>query len=477
MTDQECHKAIAMLLALPKRADQQFSVESFCFKEQIDFINDKRPFKTAVCSRRSGKTIACAVDLINTALRNSKRVCLYITLSRNNAKKIIWGEILEINRRFNLNAIANETELSLTFPNASIIYLSGAKDKSEIEKFRGLPLTLCYLDESQSFRPHIQSLVDDIISKALFDYDGTLCLIGTPGPVPSGYFYDCAHSLEWSHHSWTMFQNPWLQKKSGKTPQELVDRELKRKGITIEDPTIQRECFGKWCVDIDAIVFKYDRIKNDYTSIPDLVGKWEYVIGVDVGFDDADAIAVLGWNEHIKKVYLFEEHVQAKQGITDLAIRIEALIKKYDPLKIVMDTGGLGKKIAEEIQMRYSLPIEAAEKSRKFEFIELLNDAMRTSRFFAKKDSRFAQDCLLVEWDKDSVNPKVSDNYHSDITDAVLYAFRESLHWLAEALPVKPKAGRPEWMIEQEREMEEAAENAQKILKEDDIWHEESLNY
>lgn len=128
-----------------------------------------------------------------------------------------------------------------------------------------------------------------------------------------------------------------------------------------------------------------------------------------------------------------------------------------------MDTGGLGKKVAEEIRRRFAIPIQAAEKTRKFEFIELLNDALRTGKFFAKRDSRFAQDSYLVEydWDKSSQDKLVvSDRYHSDIIDATLYAFRESLHWLYEPEIPQPKPATPEWFLRQEEEMLEAAMNS-----------------
>jgi hypothetical protein len=450
-----------------------FRVENFCFKEQIAFISDPSPFKTAVCSRRSGKTISCAADLISTALSHPRRVSLYITLSRLNAKRIIWGDLLEINRNYRLQAVANESELSLKFPNGSVVYLSGAKDRSEIEKFRGLAIMKCYIDECQSFRPYIQTLIDDVISKALFDYNGTLCLIGTPGPVPAGYFYDCSISKEWSHHSWTMFENPWLKIKSGKTPKELLERELKRKGITVQDATIQRECFAKWVIDLNALVFRYDPSINRYERMPESANRWDYVIGVDLGYDDCDAIAVLGWDEKVKHSYLVEEQVTPKQGITALAGQLEQAITRYNPLKIVMDTGGLGKKIAEEIQRRYAIPVQAAEKVRKFEYIELLNDAMRNQRFFARSDSRFASDCSLIEWDRDEEHPeklKISEKVHSDICDAVLYAFRESLHWLSEADPIPIKKGSPAWIQEQVDRMEQVALQALEHKNETEIW-------
>lgn len=442
---------------------QEFSLDTFCFDKQLSFIEDKNPFKVAVCSRRAGKTVACAAHLVWVSLCKERQVSLYITLSRNNAKKIIWNDLLDINRKFNLGAQTNETELSLKFPNESVIYLSGAKDKSEIEKFRGLALSLCYIDECQSFRNYIQELVDEVIAKALFDYNGTLCLIGTPGPVPSGYFYECWTNPQWSKHGWTMFDNPFLEAKSGKKIQDLIDQDLKRKGVTIEHPSIQRECYGRWTVDTDALVFKYSKQTNDYQSLPVVSGKWEYIIGVDIGFEDADAVSVIGWTGSGKFSYLVEEVLERKQGITELARTIERLIEKYNPNAVVMDTGGLGKKIAEEINKRYSLPIKPAEKVRKFEFIELLNDAMRTGKFMAKATSRFAQDCMLVEWDKDNENPerlKVSDKFHSDICDAVLYAFRESLHWLYEEPIPAILPGTSQWVSREIESMENMAHEA-----------------
>lgn len=447
-------------LELRNRYLRSFDLEKFCFEKQLKFINDPAPFKTAVCSRRSGKTVGCAAHLWSEAQANPDRVCLYITLSRNNAKKLIWKELLKIKQQHKISAHIDSTELSITLPNGSVIYVSGAKDKTEIEKFRGLAITLCYIDECQSFKSYIQDLIDEVIGAALMDYAGTLCLIGTPGPVPSGYFYECAHNPEWAHHAWTYWDNPHISIKSGKTHQEILDRELKRRGVDVSDPSIQREWFGKWVTDTDSLVIHYDKSLNHYADLPQIKKPWQIVIGVDLGFDDSDAIAVIGFNEHLKECYLIEEAVLPKQGITELAERIQALLKKYDVLKIVMDTGGLGKKIAEEMRKRFSIPIVPAEKTRKFEFISLLNDALRTAKFYAKNSSRFAQDSYLVEydWDKSKQDKLVvSDRYHSDIIDAVLYAFRECLHWLYEPEKPQPKPQTPEWFIKEEEEMLEAA--------------------
>lgn len=463
---EELTRAMAELAMRP----EPFQIEKFCFPEQIAFINDPATYKTAVCSRRAGKTIACAADLLSTAMRNPKRASLYITLSRLNAKRIIWPEILEINRTHQLGGTPNETELAIKFPNGHIIYFSGAKDKSEVEKYRGFPLVKVYIDEAQSFRPYIESLVDEVLSKSLFDYNGTLCLIGTPGPVPTGYFYQSSTSATWSHHGWTMLQNPWLKIKSGKDPIDLIVADCKRMGVPLTDAKVQRECFGKWVVDTNSLVFRYAAETNDYSQAP-LLPDAQYVIGVDLGYDDADAIAVIGWNQAKRfpqdprrgsENYLVYETTERKQGISDLAEKLDALIARYNPVAVVLDAGGLGKKIVEELKKRYALPVKAAEKSRKFEYIELLNDAMRTGKFKAKQSGIFAQDCFLIEYDKAKSSGDrfvISDAYHSDIADAVLYAYRESLHWVTETVPAPgPVAGSAEWLAEQERMIQERLE-------------------
>lgn len=435
-------------------------LKTFCFKEQYDFIMDPARFKVAVCGRRSGKTTACAAHLIHEATSKKNRICLYITLSRLNAKRIIWTELLRINREYFLNGEIKEGELSIRFENGSVIYLSGAMDSGQIELFRGLGVSLCYIDEAQSFRGYIKDLVNDILGPALLDYRGTLAVIGTPGPVPSGFFYEVYHSKEaWSAHHWTMWQNPYIAIKSGQSHQQVLLDELTRRGVKMDDASIQREFFGKWVLDSDSLLLHYNADENHFEDGPKQ--KLNYIMGIDIGFDDADAIAVLAWGEQSPVTYLVEEFVGAKQTLSELAVKIEELQRKYGVAKMMIDEGGLGKKLAEELRRRFHLPVQPADKARKMENIAFLNDALRTKRFMAKKNSRFAQDSYLVEIDRDQSTPdriKLKDSYHSDIIDAVLYAFKESPAFTYQEPKPTPKYGSPEWALEQVSEMEEAAE-------------------
>lgn len=472
--DQELLEAlIADAIALT--AKPKFRLEDFLFKEQLALARDPAKFATAVCSVRAGKTVTCAADLIDTALSNDGVTCLYITLARSSAKRIIWADLHRINREYDLGGIPNESDLSFRFPNRSLIYCSGASDASEIEKFRGLSnVALAYIDESQAFRAHIKELVEEILIKRLYDTNGRLRLIGTPGPIPGGYFYDASHSDKWSHHAWTLHSNPWIERKSGVTVAQLIQQDCDRKGVTLDDPSIQRECFGRWVLDSNSLLLEYKAERNHFDDLPK--GAWHYVLGMDFGFEDADAFSVLGWQDHSPATYLVEEVIAAKQTYDQMVENFDKLMKKYPFSKVVADPGGGGKKLIESLRLRYPIPMEAADKLGKIANYGLLNNALRTGRFLAKNDSRFAQDCNLLERDRDKSTPdKTVVKGHSDSVDSCLYAFKESPAY-AYTPPVKrPLAGTPE----ADKEFAEALfeHNLQRLQKEKENKDGQGMNW
>lgn len=440
-------------------SQRKFDINEFLFKEQLDFVKDPEKFAVACCSVRSGKTTACAADLIDTALSHPGTLSLYITLSRSSGERIVWPDLLKINREFNLGAEINISKLSLTFPvkvpyaDPSRIYLFGANDESQIEVIRGLSnVALVYLDEAQAMRELIKTLIDDIVVKRLYDTNGRCRVIGTPGPLLSGYFYDICEGPAkdgWSHHAWSMHANPWLLKKSGLTPDQLIEQDCKRRGVTIDDPSIQRECFGKWKYDPNALLLNYNPLINDYEELP--AGEYIYILGIDLGHSDADSLSLLAFTKHSPVTYLVEEMVTPNQLTDDLAVQIRQITKGKRVRDIVADTGGLGKKIVEDLKERYSLMIEPADKKEKIASYRFLDNALRTGNFKAKRTSRFAQDCMILERDDDKSSPdKIVVKGHSDAVDSALYAFKLSPAYNYTPAIIKPKPGTPEFLKEQE---------------------------
>lgn len=455
---------------------RDFKLDEFLFKEQLDFVTDPAKYVVACCSVRSGKTTACAADLINTALTLPGTTSLYITLSRGSGERIVWPDLLKINREYGLNAEINISKLSLTFPirlpykNPSIIYLFGANDDKQIEVIRGLSnVALVYIDEAQAFRELIKTLIDDIVAKRLYDTNGRCRVIGTPGPLMSGYFFDICEGIGkegWAHHSWSMHSNPWLLKKSGLTPDQLIAQDCARRGVTVDDPSIQRECFGRWKHDPNALLLNYDHKINDYQELPP--GDYIYILGVDLGHSDSDSLSLLAFTRASPVTYLVEEIVTPNQLTDDLAKQIKGLHVGRRIRDIVADTGGLGKKIVEDLKDRYSLMIEPADKMGKIANYRFLDNALRTGNFKAKKESRFAQDCMILERDDDKSTPdRIVVKGHSDAVDSCLYAFKLSpaYNYIPPVKALVP--GTPEYLKDQENQHVKAIQD--RLQKEKDM--------
>jgi hypothetical protein len=428
------------------------------FPAQNAFILDTARYISAQCSRRAGKTNGLAMRFFKTMEKHPKSTCLYLSLTQDSAKAIMWPILHEINDRYRIGCTFTESKMEIKHPNGAKLKLIGADLKNFIKRLKGRKYPGVGIDESQDMAGHLQSLIDDVLTPSIADYtDGWLAITGTPGPVPSGYFFEVTQNKKYgySHHSWDLLSNPHMP-----NPQAFINDLMVKREWTEDNPTLLREYRNKWVLDVESLWIRYNEKINHYTELPK--EKMHYVMGIDVGFNDADAIAIIGWTDASPVTYLVEEKVTKKQGITELVQQVEDMRKRYDVHKMVIDTGGLGKKIAEEMIRRHSIPVEAADKMRKQENVELLNDSLRTGKFKAKSNSRFALDSYLVNIDWDHSTPDkivVKKKPHSDIIDAVLYGFKESYSYLHAPEKSRPKYGTKEWAEAQvdsmfEREME-----------------------
>lgn len=445
--------ALAALLTERARLSsvEEFKPETLCFGPQLRAVESAAKRKVWCCGRRAGKTRGLAVGLLAKIREPPFSNVFYLTLTLKNAKRIIWSELKRLNDLFALGGEPNESEGYLRFPSLGAdvhLYLGGVKDATEIEKLRGVSGKLYVVDEVQAMPQRVLvPLLKDVIRPALLDYQGELWLSGTPGALRAGYFWDVDQGRlanAWEHHSWTVRDNVRLPARvAGASIDAILAEILRENAWTPDDPTFRREYLGEWVEDTGALVFRLTSA-NHYDTLPD-GGRWRYVMGVDLGFEDADALAVLGWREHERIVYLVEEATYRKSGVTELAERIGELYRKYKPHRLVADFGGLGKKIGEEIRSRHGLPMEPADKARKLEHIELLNDAFRRGHFMCRAPGPFAEDCAIVQWDQDAKARgirKIAEDYHSDITDAVLYAYRAAMAWLETPAAAAVEPGR-----------------------------------
>lgn len=424
---------------------------------QNDFINDPARYLVAQTSRRGGKTTGLAIRFYKTLAKYPKSQCIYLSLTRDSSFEIMWPVLLEMNDKYDLGCVFTESTLTMKHPNGSKLKLMGADMKNFIKRLKGRKYPGVAIDEGQDFGPHLQSLIDDVLTPSIADYvDGWLAVTGTPGPVPRGYFFDITQGRKYgySYHAWTLLDNPYMPE-----PEKFIADLMIKREWPSDHPTLLREWRNKWVLDVESLWIRYNEKINHYTELPKYK-KWNYLLGIDLGFKDADALAVLAWSEEENCTYLVEEVITKKQGITELVNQVETLCKKYSFDKMVIDEGGLGKKIAEEIRRQKSIPVQQADKALKQQNVEFLNDALRLGRFKAKSASQFAQDSYMVQIDWEKSRPDkiiVKKIPHSDIIDAVLYAFKESPAFTYQAPVKRVVYGSKEWVEAQPTQLWDAA--------------------
>jgi len=191
------------------------------FSEQAGFYRTTAQLAAAICSRRAGKTRGGNESDVELAQKTQHGRFLYINETRAEAKRLAWigarGDgMASIVRQRRLNAICNEADLTIHFPEIdSWIYLVGVDDERAITKALGLPYHRVRWDEAQKIPRKFTPTILETLLPTLLDYGGQLLLTGTADRKMSGLFYEVTRSdLEqrrpgWEVHHWTLLANPY----------------------------------------------------------------------------------------------------------------------------------------------------------------------------------------------------------------------------------------------------------------------------
>ena len=411
------------------------------FKPQSKMLNDKSKRKAAICSRRAGKTFVVGTDLLNGIYDRTPGDCAYIGLTRGHAKKLMFNHVQKLQKKYNYKLTPNRAELTWTCDKTgNTLYITGANNEEDTEKLRGLSLKKIVLDEAASFKHHINYLIDEVLEPTTIDTHGEITMIGTPSanPLDENIFYRVTSGIEkgWSTHKWTILDNVYIPH----AHQWLEDYRV-RKGWDTNHPAYLREWCGLWTTDKSSLVYKYDEAKQDYDKLPEGF-KWTYVLGVDLGFDDAFAIVVLAFSYELPNhVFVVDEF--KKEGLIPerMAHQIMLMKEAYRPVAIVADTGGLGKAIVEEFKYRYRLNVEKADKAGKLAFIEIVNGDLYSGILKIKSNSELVKEMKTHQWDPESQKQKEDDRTENHLNDSLLYCYKKVKHYLASPKLDEPPAG------------------------------------
>ncbi len=421
-----------LILFEQSRRDNRSVIEKLkdpTFPEQTSFVEDPADFVCALCSRRAGKSRGLGKRAIKAMHKHPGFTVPYLGLTRESSYNIMWPALHELNRQYGLGAKFHESDLRMTLTNGSTYKLFGADMKNFIERLRGGKYSEAHIDEGQAFRSHLAVLSDDVLGPALSDLRGALVLSGTPGPIPSGMFYDASMGrMGFSAHHWTLFDNPYFN-----NPRDYVAKLKKKKEWTDENPTYLREWLGQWKRDDDARVYKFDPDRNTYDTLPPGI-TWKYVLSVDYGWHDQTAFCVVAFSERARQVYIVHSEGKSEMVPSEIAKRLKELIELYRPINVIADTGGLGKTITEEFIRRYHISIEAAEKREKLAFINLMNGDFIDGHCLVHSSLTELHDQYLTLVKAENPTPaKYEDpRLKNDLADSALYAYKKAKHYLGQ---------------------------------------------
>lgn len=479
-------------------------------KEKADFIagsrmpvqaraaGDASRRKAVRCPRRAGKSWYVLSEALEGSLRKKHSVWVVVGLTRPSVKQIFWSLLKQLNRDLELGLSFLEVELTATFTNGSTILFRGAESRAEIEKLRGGQYDGVIIDECKSFHPLILTeLVQDVIEPALNDRRGKLILVGTPGEILAGPFYEatCEPPIEhlghdglkrfsncpygsvvdglsvWSFHTWTVQDNI-------EVPHLWAEAlEIKKiRGYSDDHPTWRREFLGHWVPSNNILVYRYQPKRHDWDGYGLPEGhEWRKVLALDIGFRDADAICVWAYSPTCYDIYCTYAEKRPHLNITQLAKWIHIVRETEcgnNPEVMTGDFGGLATKVFEELAVIHGLPFEPAEKREKNDFIEIMNneyDAQRIHIIYNPDESQIDEngkpltlsaELLTNRWLEKSIGTpkKVEDpKTPNDLCDAHLYGWRWCDHRRAQPIDRHPTAGSSAWWLEKRQADFEAA--------------------
>ena len=416
-------------------------VLSEAFDKQLEFIKDTSRRKIACLTRRSGKSTTVGLYLLHQALHNPGSKSIYVNLTKDSAKKVMWHDIFET-IILKLKVPAELVGLEIRFENGSIIYLAGTDSSAkEKHKLRGQKNIIAVIDECQSFTTDLKELVESVIMPTLADYDGTLCMIGTPGNSMGEHYWWQLNKPDtkyqgWKHFHWDWNDNPFVKTNMRKQVDELVSNNP----LIKQTPTFRQEYMGEWVIEANARVYKSDQ-NNYINELPKkfLDGGASYVLSFDLGWNDATTFVVSVYNPFINgNLYILESARFKELNFSEVASKIKEYQKRFDFANIVGDAAN--KQGIQEMVQIHGLPIQAAQKLGKESHIGILNSDFITRNVLILKQTNqdLIRELEILLWDAKSLlqgNYIENQSQPNDLCDALLYNHHFSRHWWFQPVP------------------------------------------
>jgi hypothetical protein len=402
-------------------------------------------------------------------------------MTREEARRIFWADVLKVlDRKHGLGIRFNESTLTAAMPNGAEVVIGAADaNEQEMRKLLGQKYRRVCIDEAQDWtHTDLHDLVYSVLKPACADLGGSISMRGTPGKFLKGFFRQLTPSSVqagvagakgsfpgWSLHCWDTSANTALMPAApGGKPERMCDRwareiaELKRTHPGIEEtPAFRRNYLGEWVLDETNLVYRYQAGRNDYDALPALKRDgWHYVLGIDLGYDDATAFVLWAYHDEDPTLYGVKAEKEPGLDITATAERVKRYQAGWQIEALVVD--GANKQAVEEMRRRHGLPLQAADKTGKADFIEIMNAEYTMSRIkLGPECGPLKDEYASLVWNDKSEKREEHPACDNHAADAGLYGWRRCYAFLSERPTPKPAFGTDAWAQAEAQRMEQAA--------------------
>ena len=272
---------------------------------QKTIAEDTHRFKVVVAGRRFGKTFLSIRTLAEWA-REPNREVWYCAPTYRQAKMIAWKMLKKKMIELNWVSKINESELTITLKNNSVISLKGAD--GDATNLRGVGLDGIILDEFADIDPEAWF---ETLRPTLSDKGGKAMFIGTPKGIGNWAYelYQNEHedSTNWRSFSYTSIDG-------GRIPPSEIEQARR----DLDERTFRQEYEATFETFSGRIYYAFDRVNNVRET--DLATD---VLWVGIDFNISPIVAVIAVRKD-DDIFVIDEISMMSSNTEELAEELKA---------------------------------------------------------------------------------------------------------------------------------------------------------
>lgn len=310
---------------------------------QQEVWNDQHRFKVIAAGRRTGKSRMAAWALIVEALQADKGHVWYVAPTQQQARDIMWSQLLELAHPVIAGSHVNNMQVKLV--NGSTISLKGA---DRPETMRGVALKFLVLDEYADIKPQV---FEQILRPALADLKGKAIFIGTP--KGRNHFYDLfkmgesGKEKDWKAWHFTSLDNPLLDPEEIEVAKSSMSSFAFRQEFLASFEAPQSDLFKEEWIKVGTE--DEEPSGGTYYIAVDLAGFEEVASNASNKKKHLDQTAIALVNVH-EGGWWVEKIDYGRWDIKETAHRILKLAKAYEVQTLGIEKGALKNAVLPYIQ-------------------------------------------------------------------------------------------------------------------------------